>query len=303
MRRYFSSAAPSPPASYLKSLLTRASATTRTPLLLSEGASAQAAAFVSRHLGASPGQRCLVVTPPTSSRAAPILHYLRRGGFYPLTVELPDNAPNAAHASAALAAARRTGVSFVVGVGSSSTLSVARAVAALLPNGGNVIDYAEGLGGSSALKMPSLPLLSVPTCPSGLELAREALLLVEGHALAGFKCHPESLQAALVDPALAATLSGEAALTTAWSALAHALEAYARADCSRGGRELAWGALELAARALLPALQQRGAGRPPPPPPPTQPPLLRPAPRCAWQPPAPWCPPRWQRAPWGPAGA
>ena len=252
--------AASVPPVLLRAALERASALTRTPLLLCEGACSQASAFVARHLQASPGQRCLVVTPPTSSRAAPLLHYLRRGGFYPLTVELPDGAPNAAHASAAIGAARRTGVSFVVGVGSSSTLSVARAVAALLPNGGNVVDYAAGLGGAAELRQPSLPLLSVPTCPSGLELSREALLLVEGHALAGLRAHPESLQAALVDPALATTLAGEPALTTAWSALAHALEAYTRPDSSRAGRELAWMALELAARALLPALAPRLPG-------------------------------------------
>ena len=243
-----------PPPAHLRAALARASLVTRTPLLLAEGACAQAAAFAAKHLQAAPGQRCLVVTPPTSARAAPLLHYLRRGGFFPLTVELPDGAPSAAHVAAALGAARRTGVSFVVGVGSSSTLSVARAVAALLPNGGAVLDYAEALGGKRALGAPSLPLLSVPTCPSGLELTREALLLVEGHALAALRAHPDSLQAALVDPALAASLRGEAALTTGWSALAHALEAYARPDSGRQGRELAWVALELAARALLPSL-------------------------------------------------
>jgi alcohol dehydrogenase class IV len=262
MRRFFSTTPLPPAAVLLRSSLERASLLTRTPILLCDNASAQAPAFVQRHLDASPGQRCLVLTPPTSTRAAPLLHYLRRGGYFPLTVELPDTAPNAAHALAAISAARRTGVSFVVGVGSSSTLSVARAVAALLPNGGSAMDYAGNLGGTAELRQPSLPLLSVPTCPSGLELCRQSLLLVEGHALAELRSHPQSLQAALIDPTLAASLAGEAALTTAWSALAHALEAYTRADSGRAGRELAWAALELAARALLPALAA-GASSPP----------------------------------------
>jgi len=130
-------------------------------------------------------------------------------------------------------------------------------VAALLPSGGKVIDYAAGLGGKASLS-PSLPLLSVPTCPSGLELCREALLLVEGHALAGLRIHPSSLQSALVDPTLTQTLRGEAALGTAWAVLVHAAEAYLRPDPGIGGRDMSWLALELSARAFLPFLYQGG---------------------------------------------
>lgn len=246
------------PLAQLRHALDRASQLTNTPLLLSSGASTQVSTFVHKHLGVSPGSKCMVITPP-SPHAAPILHYLRRGGYFPLAMELPDNSPTATYVASAVASARRTGVSFVVGVGSSSVLSVARGVAALLPSGGSVMDYATGLGGKGVLS-PSLPLLSVPTCPSGLELCREALLLVEGHTLAGLRSHPDSVQAALVDPALAKTLGGEAALGTAWGVLAHAAEAYLRPDSGLGGRDLAWLALELSSRAFLVGTNRRKGG-------------------------------------------
>jgi alcohol dehydrogenase class IV len=235
----------------------RAAASTRTPILLSDGGSSEVAPFVARHLGASPGERCLVLSPAGGNRATPITHYLRRGGFFPLPLELPDSTPAAQHVAAAAAAARRVGAAFVVGVGSAATLSVARATAAILPNGGAVADYA---GGAGVLRAPSLPLLCVPTCPGGAELLREALLISEGPSLVSVRAHAESLQAALIDPRLAAGLRGRAALATACATLAHAVEAYVRQDGARDARELAWFAVELSARSLVGACRGGGGG-------------------------------------------
>ncbi len=233
----------------VQSAVARAAASTRTPILFSAGGASEAAAFAGRQLGVSAGDRCLVLSAGGGgSRAAALTHYLRRGGFLPLPLALPDGAPSALHVGAAAAAARRVGAAFVVGVGSAATLSVARAVAAVVPNGGEAGDYA---GGGKPLRAPSLPLLAAPTCPGGAELLREALLLGGGPSLFAMRPHEASLQAALIDPRLAAGLRGRAALATGAAALAHAVEAYARQDGGRDARELAWFAVELGARSLV----------------------------------------------------
>jgi alcohol dehydrogenase class IV len=223
----------------------------RVPILLEPQGATKVAAFAREHLRLEPGQKCVVVSTATAAkRAAIVTHFLRRGGYFPLHCELPDGAPLESNVAQVMDAAKRTGSTFVAAYGGGATLSVGKAAAALLTNGGRVADYAPELGGRRALSKPSLPLLAVPSCPCSSELTREAHILFKGQALASLRAHPASVQGALVDPALAVTLTGEAALTSGYATFVHCVEALLRPDSDTAQRALAFEGVQRAAYAL-----------------------------------------------------
>lgn len=191
----------------------------------------------------------MLTAPRGAARAGGVIASLRRGGFAPIPLALPDASPATGHLGEALSAARRTGATWVVGVGSCATLNVARALAALLTAGSDAA-AAVARGAAPTLTARSAPLLVVPTCAGAAEFTREAILLAEGGALTAVRTDAASEQAALIDPSLAATLTDEPAFVTAFAVIAHAAEAVLRADGTSAERGRAWFALELAARAL-----------------------------------------------------
>lgn len=77
----------------------------------------------------------------------------------------------------ALAAARAGTVDVVVGLGGGSVIDTAKAVAALLGNGGDPMDYAEVIGAGKKLLQPSAPFVAVPTTSgTGSEATANAVL-------------------------------------------------------------------------------------------------------------------------------
>lgn len=55
------------------------------------------------------------------------------------------------------------GADCVVGFGGGSALDLGKAVAALVANGGEPLDYLEVVGAGKKLTKPSLPYVAVPT--------------------------------------------------------------------------------------------------------------------------------------------
>ena len=240
-----------PPATLVSTAISAASLLSQTPVLYARCSALQAADFAIQHLKVSPGSRCLVLTSPRGGpRAGSLLASLRRRGFAPLALALPDVSPSLTHASLAAAAARRAGATWVIGVGGAATIAVARGTAMIL-GGNNNINSSNG----SMMNDPSVPLLSVPSCPSGAELTRDALLFDTSAGLTSMKMHPKSLQAAVCDSEIAASLEGEASVTIYYSLLIHSLEIFLRTLGDDSARAQAWFALEMAARSLQIAVE------------------------------------------------
>ena len=250
-RRDFSaSATPSeaPPPS-----LASASTLSRVPILLGLGSVTRLAEFCKSRLGLAPGQKCVVVASPTgAARAAIAVHFLRRGGFLPLLVPLPESAPTEAAVQAVVGAGKRTGATFVVGFGGGAALNVAKAAAAVLGNGGDGSpgDFDASLGGKRTLARPSLPVLTVPSCPSGEEVRRGCHVLGAGGALAALTPHPSSPLGCVVDPGLALSLPLSATTATGFVVVMACAEALLRLDSDAGGRALAYEGLQRGVNAL-----------------------------------------------------
>jgi alcohol dehydrogenase class IV len=135
---------------------------------------------------------------------------------------VPDAAPFAVRgeptldvARAAVAAAREHGADVVVGVGGGSVIDLAKAVAMLLANGGDPLDYLEVVGAGRPITRPSLPCVAVPTTAgTGSEVTANAVLASPEHRLKASLRGPYLLpRVALVDPLL--TLSCPPGVTAA----------------------------------------------------------------------------------------
>ena len=116
------------------------------------------------------------------------------------------------------------GIQAVIGIGGGSCLDLAKAVAAVLANGGDVRDYF----GEFKVPKPALPILTVPTTGgTGAEVTSLAIVFDEERqmkmAIADANIEPF---AAIIDPEL--TLSCPRGLTaaTAADALSHLVEAF-----------------------------------------------------------------------------
>lgn len=124
--------------------------------------------------------------------------------------------------------AREAGCDLVVGLGGGSALDAAKAVACLLGNGGEALDYLEVVGRGRPLAKTSAPFVAVPTTAgTGSEVTRNAVI---ADAASGVKAsiRHESLlpRVALLDPALTHSLPPDVTARTGLDAIVQLVEPY-----------------------------------------------------------------------------
>jgi alcohol dehydrogenase class IV len=120
------------------------------------------------------------------------------------------------------------GVDVVVGFGGGSAIDSAKAVAALLANGGDPLDYLEIIGRGKPLTRPSLPCVAIPTTAgTGAEVTRNAVLGSPQHRVKVSLRSPFMLpRVALIDPLLTLTAPPGITAATGLDALTQCIEPY-----------------------------------------------------------------------------
>jgi alcohol dehydrogenase class IV len=173
------------------------------------------------------GRRPLVVTGQRVERAEWLLAQLRQAGLAPTLVSVPGE-PTIETARAGLQQARAAGCEMVIGLGGGSVLDTAKAIAALLTNGGDPLDYLEVVGHGQPLTQPSAPCIAVPTTAgTGSEVTRNAVLGSPEHRVKASLRSPLMLPAvALVDPELTYSAPPDVTAATGLDALTQCLEPF-----------------------------------------------------------------------------
>jgi len=151
--------------------------------------------------------------------------------------------------------ARQQGCDVVIGLGGGSAIDAGKAIAALLTNPGDLLDYLEVIGTGQSLTAPSAPFIAVPTTAgTGSEVTRNAVLASPEHRVKASLRSPLMLpRLAVVDPELTLELPRALTASTGLDALTQLVEPYVslRANpmtdgfCREGMRRVA-GALERA---------------------------------------------------------
>src|SRR5664279_6193187 len=155
------------------------------------------------------GSRALVFTGTRPERHEQLLGALP----VPFEVVTVGGEPTVEMARDAVRTGRTSGADVVIAIGGGSAVDLGKAVAALLGNGGDPLDFLEVIGRGLPITAPSVPYIAVPTTAgTGSEVSANAVLASPEHRRkASLRSQFMLPRVALVDPLL--TLGCPAAVT------------------------------------------------------------------------------------------
>jgi alcohol dehydrogenase class IV len=173
------------------------------------------------------GRRAMVVTGRNPERASELIRLLEAEGIRSVLFPL-NGEPTLEDAREGVVLARSEACDFVAGFGGGSALDAAKAVAALLTNPGDLLDYLEVIGRAQPLSRPAAPCLLVPTTAgTGAEVTRNAVLTAREQRVKVSLRSPFLLpRLALVDPELTFDLPPGLTASTGLDALTQLIEPF-----------------------------------------------------------------------------
>jgi len=173
------------------------------------------------------GGRPLVVTGKNTERAAPLLDLLKTTGMQPFTFGVPGE-PTIEMAIEGVQLAHKKACDVVIGIGGGSVIDTAKAIAALLTNSGDIMDYLEVIGQGQPLTQVSAPCIAIPTTAgTGAEVTRNSVLESTEHRVKVSLRSPTMLpDLAVIDPELTYSMPPSLTASTGLDALTQVLEPF-----------------------------------------------------------------------------
>jgi alcohol dehydrogenase class IV len=173
------------------------------------------------------GGRPLVVTGKNTERAAPLLDLLKTTGIQPLTFGVPGE-PTIEMTLEGVQLARKKACDVVIGMGGGSVIDAAKAVAALITNTGDIMDYLEVIGQGQPLTQASAACIAIPTTAgTGAEVTRNSVLASTEHRVKVSLRSPTMLpDLAVIDPELTYSMPPSLTASTGLDALTQILEPF-----------------------------------------------------------------------------
>lgn len=197
------------------------------------------------------GHRALVVTGRDTHRAEPLLAVLRDHGVAGLTFSVFGE-PEIETIEQGIKQARHQHCEMVIGFGGGSALDAGKAIAAMLANDGELLDYLEVIGRGKTIAKLSAPFIAIPTTAgTGSEVTRNAVLASAQHHVKVSLRSPLMLpQIAIVDPALTYDLPPAITASTGLDALTQVIEPYVSCRANAMTDALCLEGIRRAARSL-----------------------------------------------------
>jgi alcohol dehydrogenase class IV len=170
------------------------------------------------------GTRVLVCTGANPGRHQGLL----AGLGLPAAVFGVAGEPTIELARAGLAVAREHRADVVAAIGGGSVIDTAKAVAMLLGNGGDPLDYLEVVGPGRKITRPAAPCVAVPTTAgTGAEVTANAVLASPEHQVKASLRSPLMIpRVALVDPELTVSCPPSVTASSGMDALTQCLEPF-----------------------------------------------------------------------------
>jgi len=192
------------------------------------------------------GRRAVLVTGSSPERAATLRAGLEAAGVACVpfavacepTVDLIRSAPRDAD--------------MVIAIGGGSVLDAGKAIAALLTNPADPLDYLEVIGRAQPLAVPAAPCIAIPTTAgTGSEVTRNSVLASPEHRVKASLRSPWMLpRLAVVDPELTLGLPRAITASTGLDALTQLIEPYLSVKANPMTDALCVDGIRRAARAL-----------------------------------------------------
>jgi alcohol dehydrogenase class IV len=173
------------------------------------------------------GRRAVVVTGADSARAAPLIAGLETAGVSCVRLAVAGE-PSIDLVRRGAQFARAEACQIVVAIGGGSALDAGKALAALLTNTGDPLDYLEVVGRGGPLDHAAAPCIAVPTTAgTGSEVTRNAVLASPEHRVKASLRNASMLpRLAVVDPELTLDLPPAVTASTGLDALTQLIEPY-----------------------------------------------------------------------------
>ena len=195
---------------------------TATHILFGEGMAREVAPAA-----AAMGRRALLVTGVSRERAAPLAAQLEAAGVACAPFTVPGE-PTVEMIRAGAAYARDESCALVIAMGGGSAIDAGKALAAMLANPGDPLDYLEVIGAGRPLERTSAPFIAIPTTAgTGSEVTRNAVLASPEHRVkASLRSAGMLPRLAVVDPELTLDLPRSITASTGLDALTQCIEPY-----------------------------------------------------------------------------
>lgn len=173
------------------------------------------------------GQRALIVTGRNPTRASGMLEQLKGRGLAANSFAIPSE-PTIDDIIRGVATAHEHRCDLVIGFGGGAALDGAKAIAAMLTNPGDLLDYLEVVGRGKTLSLPAAPCITIPTTAgTGAEVTRNAVLASPSHRVKVSLRSPLMLpRLAIVDAELTYGLPPELTASTGLDALTQLIEPF-----------------------------------------------------------------------------
>ena len=178
-------------------------------------------------LASEMGNCALLVTGRNVERATPLLESLNKTGMKTFTFSVSGE-PTIELIIEGIQIARQSACDVVIGMGGGSAIDTAKAIAALLTNSGDIMDYLEVIGQGRLLTCAPAPCIAIPTTAgTGAEVASNSVLTSPEHKVKVSLRSPMMLpDLALVDPELTYSMPPSITASTGMDALTQILESY-----------------------------------------------------------------------------
>ncbi|MFN8456783.1 MAG: iron-containing alcohol dehydrogenase [Anaerolineae bacterium] len=208
-------------------------------------------------LAAEMGRRALLVTGQRAERAKPVLAILAAHGVEAITFVVTGE-PTISLIQQGVEQARAAACNLVIGFGGGSALDAGKAIAVLLTNPGEPLDYLEVIGRGQNLTHPPVPYIAIPTTAgTGAEATRNAVLGAPEHQMKVSLRSPLMLpRLAVVDPELTYNLPPAITASTGLDALTQVLEPFVSNRANPLTDAICREGLHRAARSLRRAYEQ-----------------------------------------------
>lgn len=197
------------------------------------------------------GKLAFVVGGRNAERLAPLLEVLKTSGTEFVTFAT-DGEPTTELVCRGAVAARESRCDFVIGFGGGSAIDAAKAIAAMITNPGELLDYLEVIGRAKPLANPPRPFIAIPTTAgAGAEVTRNAVIASPEHQVKASLRSPLLLaRLAIVDPELTLGLPRALTASTGLDTLTQLIEPYVSIRANPMTDALCRDAIPRAARAL-----------------------------------------------------
>jgi alcohol dehydrogenase class IV len=208
-------------------------------------------------LVASMGKRALIVAGAAIPSSEVLEAQLRARDVTHATLSVPSE-PTVELVRLGRQLAQDEACDLVIGFGGGSALDAAKAIAVLLGNEGDPLDYLEVIGRGMSLTRPGLPCVAIPTTAgTGAEVTRNAVLASPAHRVKVSLRSPFLLpQMALVDPELTYSMPPAVSASTGLDALTQLIEPFVSVRANPLTDTLCRDGLARAGRSLRRAYEQ-----------------------------------------------